>query len=379
MMLALLVTLVLLLLLLPLLPALQEWRWPTDVEPLRIDDDDALDPMHMAHRFGERLNQALQAGQILLGKTNIVRFRPTAAMWPLLGEEIAKRSSRRLWYLDGSAELPAGFDFLSEVAASDHLSTAPGRVYRALMAGGRLRLAPDCRVLRWLHGDEVAIGVDCLLGGRVTAERSMHIDAGTRFSFLHAPTIVFGRPGDAASSRSQPSGVFVIYAGLKHEMAQPFVRSRAADEAPLTIDSNHAWRGDLVRRGDVVMGCDCRTLGSIKTHGSLVLGPGCHVSGSLFARGEIVLGPGCVVLGCIASETAIRLESGCQVGSPEQASTVTAPRLDIAPAVRVHGTVWAEDCGCAVRLAKTAQIRGQSGIDIQPNVSVAEDAMRGAA
>ena len=70
----LLVALTLLVIVLPLLPALQEWRRPSDVTPLPIDEADALEPDYMARRFGARLDDAIERGLIELGGVPLVHL-----------------------------------------------------------------------------------------------------------------------------------------------------------------------------------------------------------------------------------------------------------------------------------------------------------------
>ena len=356
MMLALLSALTLGVVLLPLLPGLREWRRPTDVAPLRIEDDDALDPACFAHRFAKKLQRAFDAGDATLGRSVIVRAGALATGWPLSADEAAAGATRRIWCVDDGAELPPGMCFLAEVAAAGDLGTAPRGRYLALLADGCLRLAPRSLVLRWAHARDVEIGSGCRVAGRVSAERSISVGISVRFAMLHAPEIRFVTPQNTRAAPHLSTVTGVMHAGLPRSVRIEAPSGRAVADQTLRIEARHAWRGDLVCSGDLVLGDGCFALGSLKARGTLSLGAGCHVAGNLFARGEIHLGAGCIVQGCVASDTVVRLDSGCVVGTLTQPATVAAPRIDVAPTVRVHGTVWADDRGRARRDAVAAKL-----------------------
>ena len=93
---------------LPLLPALREWRRPTDVTPLPIDEADALEPDYLARRFAQRIDAALAQGVDELGGTALSML-PRSATWPsglLTRKEQRTGRSERIWYGKGDAVLP---------------------------------------------------------------------------------------------------------------------------------------------------------------------------------------------------------------------------------------------------------------------------------
>lgn len=357
MMLALLSLLTLAVVVLPLLPALHEWARPSDVVPLQIDDDDALDPGYLAQHFAERLAAALSTGDDKLGKSEIVTVASAEEGLPLSVNEALTAHSRRLWHVHGAAELPLGVRFMGEVAVERDLTTAARGVYRALLAGGRLRLAPSSRVLRWAHAQDIEIGNDCHVAGRQSAERTISVGHSVRFARLHAPEISFDGPTHVPAVDAMASAHRVIYTGLPWPAQWDPHSGRALATQSMRIDAHQAWRGDLVCQGDLRLGAGCHVRGSIKSRGRLQLGAGCHVVGNLFAQGGIILGAGCVVQGCVISESAIALESGCVVGALTELVTVAAPQIDVGPAVRVHGSLWAEQRGRSRGAAATVPIR----------------------
>lgn len=346
MMFALLVLLTLSVVLLPTLPALIEWRRPSDVVPLSIDEGDALDPPFLAHRFAAMLGEALKNGASHLGESEVVRFTPVqgATAWPLLPKEAADGGSHRLWHVEGDAQLPEHVAFYAEVSASAGLQTAEHGVYRALWAGGVARVAAHASVLRWAHGTEVHVAGSCDLAGRVTAERLLAIAQDVRFTLLHAPVVHF-EPLDTRPARRPAKCVAMATWPAAVQWDASLRRGFA--KASLAVEAQRTWQGDLVCLGDLRIGANCEVKGSLKARGNLWLDHGCRVMGSVFAEGAIHLAGDCAVQGSVVSETAVTLEAGCCVGAPGLIATVAAPHIRVAAGTRVHGTVWAGDQGMA--------------------------------
>ena len=326
--------------LLPLLPAIVEWHRPSDAAPLHIDTHDALDPPFLARSFAARLAATLAVGQTQLGRSPIADAPPHAD-WPLTAGERRAATSRRVWHAAGDAELPAEISFLAEVAAHGTLRTAAGGVYRALWAGSRLQLAPHSSVLRWAHGAQVDVGPGCRLIGRVSADDSITLRSDTSFTLLHAPTVRFG-PGRSGAVAAE-TGVFRL--GLPDAVAWDAAAARGTCDESLDLGAHRTWRGDLVCRGDLLLGMNCNAHGSLKAHGDITAAAGSVIAGSMIAQGGITLGTGCVVRGSVISETEIVLGIGCVVGAPGHPATVAAPSIRVASGAVVYGTLWAGEAG----------------------------------
>ncbi len=344
------------LMLLPMLPAIIEWRWPSDVVPLHIDGQDALDPPFLARSFVGQLTTAVAKGQPRLGRS-LIALAPLLGAWPFAERERRLFRSRRVWHAAGDITLPAKMTFLGEVAAAGSLRTASDAVYRALWAGGRLQLADFSTVLRWAHGHQVDVHSGCLLAGRISAEQRINVLGPASFMLLHAPMVCFGAgPGahddadfgrGAAAARPAPSALPASQAcgGLPSPVQWNAVARRGTCDDDLQVAAGSHWRGDLVCHADLTLGPRCSTTGSIKAHGDLVAGAACKVAGNLVIEGRIDLGPDCSVLGSVISEQEIVLGAGCVIGAPGALATVAAPRIRIAPDVVVHGTIWAGESG----------------------------------
>lgn len=348
MMLALLVLLTVSVLAVPLLPALREWRQPSDVVPLQIDEADALDPPHLAHSFAALLAEAVRTAASHLGGSPITHQvqSPEGAGLLLQPAEIHAGRSDRLWNIEGGVQLPENMHFYAEVAASGWLRTATDGVYRALWAGATATLEPGTTVLRWAHGQEVHIGDACRVEGRVTAQQSITVGLGVDFMLLHAPQVLFvGHGGEFSGRPRADSTVCVALAEWPAGVVWDGKVRRAFARQALQVDAYRSWLADIVCLADLSLGAYCQATGSLKARGALYVGPGSHVSGNLVAGGSIFLGAGCVVRGTVVSETAIFLGPGCTIGTPGQSATMAAPQIRICAGTTVYGTVWADEHG----------------------------------
>ena len=346
-------------LLLPMLPALVEWRWPTDVVPLHIDGQDALDPPFLARSFRHQLGEALLHGQSRLGRS-LIGLAPLRGELPFSERERQRKRSRRVWVATGDLALPVGVTFLGEVSADGNLITTARGVYRGLCAGRRLVLAEHATVLRWAHGRQVEVHSGCELAGRISADERIHLLGPANFMLLHAPELCFGTdpkrqddnppwshatPWRTAWGNSAALMHTRAPGGLPAPAVWNSVARRSTCELPLQVAAASHWLGDLVCHADCTLGSRCDASGSLKVHGDLVVGAGTRVAGSLVARGRIDLGMGSEVLGSVLSEVEVTLGSGCVVGAPGLLATVSAPRIRVAPDVVVHGTLWASESG----------------------------------
>jgi cytoskeletal protein CcmA (bactofilin family) len=327
-------------LLLPMLPGLREWRRPSDIQPLAIDEADALDPPFLARSFALRLTSAVASGATQLGNTAIAACPAPGIPLPLTDAERGTGASYRLWYADGDLCLPQGIAFYAEVAAKGCLRTADRGVHKALWAGEALRLGARASVLRWAHGNEVFVGESCQLAGRVTAERLLVLAPSARFTLLHAASVQF------LPERERPAAVPAAGDGAALAgVAWDALGLRAICPGPLVVPAGTAWHGDLVCHSQLSLGPRCVVDGNLKVRGRLTVGAGCRIGGSVFAEADIVLDEDCRVGGVLMSETAISLGAGCVVGAPGVPVTVAALRITVGAGVLVHGAVWAGDEG----------------------------------
>ena len=361
-----------LVLVLPMLPAIAEWRRPSDIAPLHIDAQDALDPTWPARSAADRMIAAIAAGHARCDD-RLLAYAPPAAAWPLDDAERRAGRTRRAWHTAGDAVLPENTRFSATVFARGNLATCAGNVYSALWARHALRIAEGSTVLRWAHAFSVVAANDCRLAGRITADGSIAIASGCRFVLLDAPVIKFagdGPPAAAAVSKRTPG-----HDGLPSAVRQDAASGRGVCTSSLDLGADRGWYGDLVCHGDLAIGVDCTSTGSVKARGAIDVGARCVIDGAVVAEGAITLGDGAVVLGSVVSETAIVLSAGSRVGSPGRPSTVSAPHIEIADGVVVHGTVWAGASGKVAGARPRAESFAAVEAVAAPEVTISTEAL----
>jgi cytoskeletal protein CcmA (bactofilin family) len=331
---------------LPWLPALKEWLHATDVQPVLNDSPQALHPSLQAREFAERLQAAVMAGDDEIAGAAIASVPPYGT-WPLDAFERRAGSSQRVWHTMGDAELPPDFGFQNEVVAGGDLTSAQRGLYRALFAGGLLRLAKRSFIKRWAHAHVVEMSPGCQLTGRVSADDRIHVRGDVIFGVLHAPIVRFmpRKAGPGTVATALPAAPTPISGTLPAPVVWDPVAQRGVCDQALELPADSAWSGDLVCRSHLLLGAASQVGGSLKAHGHVAVDDGCRIHGSVVAVGRIELGERCAVRGSLISETAIVLGPGCRIGAPEFPATVTAPRIDVAPGVVVHGTLWASKTG----------------------------------
>jgi cytoskeletal protein CcmA (bactofilin family) len=352
----LLFTLTALLLLLPLLPAIHEALRATDLTPTMNDSAQALHPALQARHFAARLQAAVLAGDDEMAGAPIASVPPYGT-WPLDALERRSGSSQRVWHAMGDAELPADFGFQSEVVSGGDLISAQKGIYRALFAGGLLRLAKRTIIKRWAHAHHLEISPGCQLGGAVSADDRIHVRGDVMFSLLHAPIVRFmaRKPGPGSVNTALPAGPLDDAGELPEQLVWDDAAGRALAPGALQVAAEQRWRGDVISRERVLLGSGCHVDGSWKVHGDFTALSACRVHGSIVASGRIELGERCAVRGSLISETVIVLGPGCRIGAPEFPATVSAPRIEVAPGVVVHGTLWAGKGG---RSRQAVHLRG---------------------
>jgi len=82
-------------------------------------------------------------------------------------------------------------------------------------------------------------------------------------------------------------------------------------------------------------------LGSVKANGEVQLGERTTVDGSLVSTNTIQICAGSFVKGPVISEREIRVGAGVQIGIPGTPTSISAPKIYLAPGSVLHGTVWA--------------------------------------
>ena len=230
-------------------------------------------------------------------------------------------------------QLPDEFHSTGDFYSFNSVETGQGNVFRALMSESDLQLGTNSKILRWTHAESaLTASENCAIFGRASANRSITLSNGCTFERIHAPVIYTTSDASHLPLRSE-SDAF-------SKLARSGIgRMRVHGSAHLSAGQQH--RGDLVSTRGLQMDEGSSVLGSVKANGEVHLEESSTVDGSLVSTKTIHIGSGSFVKGPVISEHEIRIGTGVQIGIPGTATTVSAPKIYLAPGSALHGTVWA--------------------------------------
>ena len=230
-------------------------------------------------------------------------------------------------------ELPDSFRSLKDFYCKDSVRTGHGNVFRALLSDADIALGNGTQILRWVHAEShLAAARDCVLFGRASAGKSMTLSPEIRFERIHAPVIYSAAEAAGMVLRSESAPFSKLaQAGMG--------RTRVHGLVHLVREEEHY--GDLVATKRLELEESACVFGSVKANGDVYLHERAEVDGSVVSTKRIYVSPGCFIKGPIIAEHEIVINPGVQVGLAASPTTVSAPRIRIAPGSVLHGTVWA--------------------------------------
>jgi len=321
---------------LPLGPALLESRRSRDAAalPIRRDDDNIRNFAETFRVFSRvHLDRAAQ----------LPAFTHSAAVIAHKGEFRAFENAdagnvRGVVLCRADISFGHGVIFNDDVYCAGTLIGGTRNLYRAILGEEDICLADGSQVLRWLHAaGSVSLGAGCVLHGRASAEFTMYLRPGCTFRRMHAPLIAAIRD-ELERKPSRHSQV-----EQSEHVAVSRFPSRLDGYFYLPAGSRH--EGSVIARGRALLGAASCLEGNLKSHRALQLSEQVEVLGSLVSTSSIYLGENCFVRGPIISERSVFVAPGAQIGTPENLTTISAPRITISPGSIIHGTVWARDAG----------------------------------
>lgn len=281
-----------LLLLLPFVPAWQEWRHPTDHQPLPVPHDTDNAPGHFA--------RCARAGQL----------------------------QQDVEFSDGD------------------LCCEEGSMHRAICARGWIAVRAGACILDWAHAD----GVILLQAGsvglrRLTAGRAIELGRGCCFERLHAPEVCFGRvPASRQRAELPPA----------EPREQPWSRVRGAQPAragcwffdgDCEVPDGASLQGCAVVAGVLRLGAGSVIHGDVKARNGILLGPGSRIEGAVTCERDIHFLEGAGAAGPVISEQAVFLAEAVRIGTPAALTTLSAATVVAQAGARLHGTAWAHETG----------------------------------
>jgi cytoskeletal protein CcmA (bactofilin family) len=323
------------LLALPLTPALRELFAKQDAGPLATRKDDGrIDYFARSLRaryepFQQRLAEYAQreANEIINSELGTLFVVGQAGAWSGPKRvDVPVLCARQ-------TQLPDNFQCTQDFYSQSDIRSGRKNLFRAVLSASEIDLRDSTQVLRWIHAHgALLVGRDCLLFGRASADGSIVLSLGTRFERMHAPVIYTSASARELELRNE-SAPF-------SKLAQAGIgRSRRLGRIHLAPDEQHF--GDLVATKGLELEHGAAVFGSVKASGDILLAERAEVDGSVVTTKRLQISRGCFVKGPLISEHEIVIGSGVQVGLPNSPTTVSAPRIHIAPGSVLHGTVWA--------------------------------------
>lgn len=338
----------------PFLPALREWRFRTDVGPLRVSRAQDVNIRHFAHSFFDQVSAFFDTrgidtrappppynGEFRPGEEFAFLGAVTRPHWPA-----ALRRSRRVPYVviaTGDLLLEGGMIYQQEIYCGGQLYAGADSTFRAVYAGTDLVLGARCVVARWLHSQgHVHIGPDCRIFGRISSGSSITLGEGTRFERLNA-TLIRTAADEAPAIGVAPAPPDTVWS--PPESLRQLDATTVLAATSLQLPGAHTIGVAVVCQGSLDIGDGARVTRAVKAYERLVIGRGCSVQGALVCAGPIVIAAGAEIAGPVVSETSVDIAAGVTIGTPAAPTTVTAPDIRIAAGSQCSGTLWARRQG----------------------------------
>ena len=327
---------------LPLAPAILEILQRRDAGPLPLRKDEG-NIRNFAHALRHYIAPVQSHLLDCAGRNTIEESRlPDGAYALLVGKpgiyDVPEEQSKTLILFAKPASLRDQMIFGKDIYAADVLRGGRQNIFRAVLADKDVILAEESQILRWLHANGIVfLGRNSSAFGRLSADKAVHFSSGCGFERVNAPTVI--TLDDALhSSESQPT----IVRSLRIQEGK-LGRSRIRGEIHLGPDE--MFLGNIIATGAVRIDEGTRIAGSAKGHKQILLGERAEVGGSLVSTGDIRMGPNCLVRGPVLADGEIRIGSGTQIGAPGFPTTISAPRIRVAPGCSFYGTLWARAGG----------------------------------
>lgn len=341
--------------LLPLAPAILEWLRPTDAAPLNVVREYGGHIGHFAASFQGFVDTQLRPflDRAAMGRVQVketlpdgtrVMALPGGSALREVGQSAGIRETAHLILSAGDLSLAGEHIYSSEIYADGTLRSGSGLVLRAVLAKGDIYLGSEAYVLRWLHADGIVLaGENSRLYGRTSAGQRLVLGQGCHFARMYAPRIEFA----PMSPQVLASPCQTLYYRAAFEMPEKLHSSdkgRWLMRGSLTVAANTWHRGHLIASEELRVEAGAYVSGAVKGH-HVRLGSGSRVHGSVVAGAWVVMERDSQAMGPIVAEDMVEIGPGCVVGAPGYPTTITAPRIRIAPGALVHGSVWAREEG----------------------------------
>ena len=317
-------------------PAWQEWRTPTDFQPLSVSPDYSIDIDYFAANFYTKVINFLNKEstrehqhkfQLIPASAGVIDWSvvrlPVIAMNSIFAKEVI------------SCQLP--------IFVNGDLSTVGADNLQSLYTQGKISLGPYSRIRDWAHAKEdISLGHESNAPRRLSSSSSVLLGHGCYFERVNAPTIAFGaRKNNSIFNANEliESSFLELSGAIKKTNSLTLIRGDC------DIPSGRIYHGSLIVTGRLTVGEHSRIIGDVKARDTIVIGAHALIGGALIGEKNIELKEQVCIKGPIISETLITIGADSTVGMHELPTTVSAQRILVDAGVLAHGTVWARDFG----------------------------------
>jgi hypothetical protein len=235
-------------------------------------------------------------------------------------------------------ELDDEHELHADAYCAGDLETGSECRFRALYCRGNARLGPRNRVLRWIHAEgELGVGERGELYGRASSRTGITLSQACRFERVHAPVVRIGIE-EVPLDLQQPSE----YPGRS---IMDLRLGRVLASGDFRLDCGDVLQGHVIAAGSVWVHAGSRILGSVKSHHDGHIEKGSDIHGALISSSNLHIEGGSHIHGPVVAETELTIGAHTQIGNPDAPTSVSAPRIRIAPGCVVYGTLWARGEG----------------------------------
>jgi hypothetical protein len=223
------------------------------------------------------------------------------------------------------------------------------RVQAGAVVGVDLVIGHDARVFQWAQARQtLRVLTGAHLDGSCRAGQQLLLADDVSFSRLHAPLIKVASESDVGDWVDRRPSTLPTW--------QP-------DQGEALDDTGQTWRCQgnvtvpprvrvavaLIVEGDLHISQGAVMQMPVKVKGRTTVDAYAQLEASLVSVGTLAVGAGCQLAGPVLCESALFLGRAVVVGSEHALSTVSAPQINLAEAVTVHGSICARDAGRVVR------------------------------
>ncbi|MGY8905326.1 MAG: polymer-forming cytoskeletal protein [Burkholderiales bacterium] len=317
-------------------PAWQEWRHPTDLQPLPIAANYTSNIDHFSDQF-RAIALARITGQPMSSHA-VFEFVPdthdqvdwSAAKRPLISFNALK--SRRAiecrppLFVNGDVVLDANNRF------------------SGLHAQGNVQLGPNSEISEWAHADgSLYLQAGCIALRRISSAIAIALDHECCFERLHAPVVHFGPDTGQPATADEPSLIESSFSEIDGAVRRS--DSLYLVQGNCKLPRGRLYRGSLIVTGRLLIGTCTQVIGDVKARAGVVVGAKARIEGALTSEKQIQLLSQASVMGPVVSETVILMGGHSRIGSPALPTTVSAENIVAEAGAVAHGTVWARDLG----------------------------------